>query len=140
PCLMGCYGIGVNRILAATIELGHDDNGCVLPPTIAPFEVEVLQLGGGEQVVETARRIHDELSEAGVDVLLDDRDARPGVKFNDADLIGIPLRVVVGERGLKEGNVEIKRPTDAEATIVLVADAVAETRRILGEMLSPLQG
>ncbi|MFP3937972.1 MAG: His/Gly/Thr/Pro-type tRNA ligase C-terminal domain-containing protein, partial [Phycisphaerae bacterium] len=141
PCLMGCYGIGVNRILAATIELGHDDNGCVLPPTIAPFEVEVLQLStSSEQVVETAQRIHDELSEAGVDVLLDDRDARPGVKFNDADLIGIPLRVVVGERGLKEGNVEIKRRTDAEATIVPVADAVAETRRILGEMLSPLQG
>ncbi|MGC9453761.1 MAG: proline--tRNA ligase [Phycisphaerae bacterium] len=139
-CLMGCYGIGVNRIFASAIEVGHDDNGCILPPTIAPFEVEVLQLGGGEQVAETAGRIYDELSAAGVDVLLDDRDARPGVKFNDADLIGIPLRVVVGDRGLKEGNVEIKRRTDAEPTVVPVADAVAETRRMLDEMLSPLQG
>jgi prolyl-tRNA synthetase len=140
-CLMGCYGIGVNRIFASAIEAGHDDNGCVLPVSISPFEVEVLQLStSSEPVVETATRIHDELAAAGVDVLLDDRDARPGVKFNDADLIGIPLRVVVGDRGLKDGAVEIKRRTDAEPTAVPVDDAVAEARKVLDELKRPLQG
>jgi len=135
PCVMGCYGIGVNRILACAIELGHDKNGCVLPPAIAPFEVEVLPLNNdSEAVTGEAQRIYDELQAAGVDVLLDDRDERVGVKFKDADLIGIPLRVVIGERSLKEGNVEIKRRTDAKPTIFSAAGAVDEALRILAEM------
>ena len=135
PCLMGCYGIGINRIFASAIELYSDDGGCVLPVHIAPFEVEVLPLNNDrDSVVSEARRIHDELTAAGVEVLLDDRDVRPGVKFKDADLIGIPLRVVVGERGLKEGKVEVKRRTDAKPTLVAAADATAEVTRILGEM------
>jgi prolyl-tRNA synthetase len=125
PCLMGCYGIGVNRILASAIELYHDENGIVLPAAIAPFEVIVLGLNNDKpEVVAEASRIHDELAARGVDVLLDDRDARPGVKFKDADLIGIPVRIVVGERALKEGNVEIKRRTDAKPTPVAVGEAV----------------
>jgi prolyl-tRNA synthetase len=125
PCLMGCYGIGVNRILASAIELYHDENGIVLPAAIAPFEVIVLGLNNDKpEVVAEAKRIHDELAAKGVDVLLDDRDARPGVKFKDADLIGIPVRIVVGERALKEGNVEIKRRTDDKAAPIPAGQAV----------------
>ncbi len=132
PCLMGCYGIGVNRILASAIELYHDKNGIVLPAAIAPFEVIVLGLNNDKpEVVAEAKRIHDELAAAGVDVLLDDRDARPGVKFKDADLIGIPVRIVVGERGMKEGNVEIKRRTDAKPSAIAAGDAVATAMELL---------
>ena len=139
PCIMGCYGIGINRILAAAIELGHDDNGCILPISIAPFAVEVLILNNDNaQVVAEAERIHDELTAAGVDVLLDDRDVRAGVKFKDADLIGIPLRVVVGERGLKDGSVEVKRRTEAKAVAVPAGEAVAEALRIVAEMQEQL--
>ena len=136
---MGCYGIGINRILAAAIETGHDDNGCILPISIAPFEVQVVPLNADKPaVVAEAERIHDELEAAGVEVLLDDRDARPGVKFKDADLIGIPLRVVVGERGLKDGKVEIKRRTDDKPTLVPAAEPSAEVRRIVDEMKAEL--
>jgi len=135
PCLMGCYGIGINRILAAAIEIGHDESGCILPVSIAPFEVEVIPLNNDKpEVVETAGQIYSRLSDAGVDVLLDDRDVRPGVKFKDADLIGIPLRVVVGERGLRDGNVEIKRREDAKPTAVPVDRALPETQKALDEL------
>jgi prolyl-tRNA synthetase len=134
PCLMGCYGIGVNRILASAIELYHDENGIVLPAAIAPFEVIVLSLNNDKpEVVAEASRIHDALAAKGVDVLLDDRDARPGVKFKDADLIGIPVRIVVGERALKEGNVEIKRRTDAKASPVAAGQAVERAIGLLRE-------
>jgi prolyl-tRNA synthetase len=134
PCLMGCYGIGVNRILASAIELYHDENGIVLPAAIAPFEVIVLGLNNDKpEVVAEAKRIHDALAAKGVDVLLDDRDARPGVKFKDADLIGIPVRIVVGERALKEGNVEIKRRTDAKPTPTPAKEAVGKAIELLGQ-------
>ncbi|HDZ20399.1 hypothetical protein LCGC14_0161590 [marine sediment metagenome] len=133
--LMGCYGIGINRILAGAIELANDKDGCILPVSIAPYEIEVIQLNSDSPpVVAEATRIYDELTAAGAEVLLDDRDARPGVKFKDADLLGIPLRVVVGDRGIKEGAVEVKRRTDDKPTAVPVADAVAETLRILAEL------
>jgi prolyl-tRNA synthetase len=135
PCLMGCYGIGINRILASAIELGHDKDGCVLPISIAPFEVEVLPLNNDvPAVVAEADRVYEELTGAGVEVLIDDRRARPGVKFKDADLIGIPLRVVVGERGLKEGKVEIQRRTDKTPVLVPADGAVAEVRKVLDEL------
>ena len=135
PAVMGCYGIGINRILAGAIELAFDDNGPVLPVAIAPFEIEVIQINNdSEAVVTEAERIYDELKAAGVDVLLDDRDARPGVKFKDADLLGIPLRVVVGEKGLAGGNAEVKRRTDDKPTLVPVAEAVAEALKILDEL------
>jgi len=141
PCLMGCYGIGINRILAAAIESGHDDDGCILPASIAPFEVEVLQLNNDNDAVRAeAERIHNQLAHAGADVLLDDRDVRPGVKFKDADLIGIPLRVVVGERGLKEGNVEIKRRTEDHPAIVPAAEAVNETLKVLEQLRGAVAG
>jgi len=141
PCIMGCYGIGINRILASAIEIGNDEDGCVLPVSIAPFEVEVVPLNNDKpEVVAEAERIYGELAAAGADVLIDDRDTRPGVKFKDADLIGIPLRVVVGERGLRDGNVEIKRRTDAKASAVPAGQAVAEALRIGREMKDALAG
>ncbi|MFW6132495.1 MAG: proline--tRNA ligase [Planctomycetota bacterium] len=135
PCLMGCYGIGINRILAAAIETGHDEDGCILPVAIAPFEVEVVQLNSDKpDVIAAAERIHDELAAAGADVLLDDRPVRPGVKFKDADLIGIPLRIVVGERGLRDGNVELKRRTDDKPALVGADEAVGKALELLHEM------
>ena len=139
PCIMGCYGIGINRILASAIEVGNDENGCLLPLSIAPFEAEVVPISVEDAAVAgEAERIYQELLAAGVDVLLDDRPARPGVKFKDADLIGIPLRIVIGQRGLKEGNVEIKRRTDAAPTAAPVATAVAKALEILAEMKAAL--
>ncbi len=107
--VMGCYGIGVGRTVAAAIEQGNDENGMILPAAIAPFEVNVLPVNTmhGESM-DLARAVYKGLLDKGIDVLLDDRDERPGVKFKDCDLIGIPLRVTIGERNLKEGLVEIK--------------------------------
>ena len=107
---MGCYGIGVSRIVAAAIEQNYDDRGIVFPRAMAPFGVAIVPIGWGksEQVRAEASKLHDELATAGVDVLLDDRDERPGVMFADMELIGLPQRIVIGERGLKTGEVEYK--------------------------------
>jgi prolyl-tRNA synthetase len=113
--IMGCYGIGVNRIIAAAIETHHDEGGIRWPMSIAPFCVQIVSLDArDEQVSSLATRVHDELESRGIDVLLDDRDARPGFKFKDADLIGIPLRITIGKRGLDEGIVEVKRRSEDE--------------------------
>ncbi len=109
PIIMGCYGIGVSRVLAAAIEQYADENGVVFPVPIAPYPVVVLPVSiTDEKVMSEALRIYDELNRRGIDTLMDDRDARPGVKFMDADLIGVPYRITVGARGLKEGIVEVK--------------------------------
>lgn len=115
PIIMGCYGIGLNRIMAAAIESSHDDNGICWPMAIAPFHVEIVAVDVREpEVMSAAQKLHDELEARGIEVLLDDRDARPGVKFKDADLIGIPLRITVGKRGLAEGVVELKSRTSPD--------------------------
>jgi len=105
---MGCYGIGVSRIVAAAIEQNHDERGIIWPLPIAPFQVAIAPIGYNKspEVKATADRLHDELEASGIDVLLDDRDERPGVMFADLELIGIPHRVTVGERGLKQGQLE----------------------------------
>ena len=123
---MGCYGIGVSRIVGAAIEQGNDDKGIVLPPAIAPFEVCLVPMGyhKSEAVKAAADQLYGELKAAGVDVVLDDRNERPGVMFADMELIGIPHRVVIGERGLKEGQLEYKGRRDAEASMIAQADAV----------------
>jgi len=123
---MGCYGIGVSRIAAAAIEQGHDARGVIFPRAIAPFELALAPIGLGKsaQVRETAERLYRELQEAGIDVLLDDRDERPGVMFADLELMGIPHRLVVGERGLKTGQVEYQGRCDAKATTIALHDAV----------------
>ena len=107
---MGCYGIGVTRVVAAAIEQNHDERGIIWPEPIAPFQVVLvpINLAKSQRVRETADRLYDELTRAGIEVLLDDRDARPGAKFADAELLGIPHRVVVGERGLEAGNLEYR--------------------------------
>jgi prolyl-tRNA synthetase len=134
PIVMGCYGIGVNRIIAALAETSYDDNGLIWPLSIAPYSVLVIPLNLDDaQVQQTADRVYDELTAAGIDVLLDDRAARPGFKFKDADLIGIPLRVVVGGKGLAEGIVEVKWRTEAEVRKVKTGEAVSTVRRLLDE-------
>ena len=114
---MGCYGIGVTRILGAAIEQNFDERGIIWPRAIAPFELVICPVGWGksEAVREAATRLHESLAAAGVDVILDDRDERPGVMFADWELIGVPHRVVIGDRGLKEGLVEYQARRDAEA-------------------------
>lgn len=107
--IMGCYGIGVSRVVAACIEQNHDENGIILPPAIAPFAVEILNLDvKSEAVCAKAGKIHDHIQSLGLDVLLDDRDERPGVKFKDADLIGAPMQIVIGGKGLDRGIIEVK--------------------------------
>ena len=123
--IMGCYGIGVNRILAALIETNHDADGIRWSSAIAPYSVLVLPLAMQHaELREAAEKIYAELKSRGVDVLIDDRDARAGFKFKDADLIGIPLRVALGERGIKEGIAEIKWRHNAEPTKVPLANVV----------------
>lgn len=117
---MGCYGIGVSRVVAAAIEQNHDDQGIIWPDHIAPFEVAIVPINmqKSEQVAACAESLYGELKTAGFDVLMDDRNERPGVKFADMELIGIPHRIVIGDRGLKEGKLEYKGRTDSEATEV----------------------
>jgi len=135
PMQMGCYGIGVTRILGAAIEQNFDERGIIWPAAIAPFEVVVCPVGydRSEAVKAEADRIHAELLAAGVDVILDDRGERPGVMFADWELIGVPHRVVVGDRGLKEGKVEYQGRRDAQATQVAVADVVGHVRSQVGK-------
>jgi len=117
---MGCYGIGVSRVVAAAIEQNHDEHGIIFPPPVAPFEVAVACLDVKGEAMEKAGIIHDWLSAQGIDVLLDDRDERPGVKFKDLDLMGFPIQVVVGGKGLAKGIIEVKdRRTGEKAELPL---------------------
>jgi prolyl-tRNA synthetase len=136
--IMGCYGIGVNRIVAAAVEAGHDTNGIIWPLALAPYHVLIapLQLNN-PAVVEAANSLETKLEAAGYDVLVDDRDQRPGVKFKDADLIGIPLRVVISERGLKDGTIEVKWRTDAASHNISAATA---DEAILAELETTRKG
>jgi len=124
---MGCYGIGVSRIVGAAIEQGNDEKGIILPPAIAPFAVCIVPMGyhKSEAVKAAADRLYSELKQAGFDVLLDDRNERPGVMFADMELIGIPHRVVIGERGLNEGKLEYKGRLDTEASMVAQDEIVS---------------
>lgn len=124
PLIMGCYGIGVNRILAAAVEAGHDANGIIWPLPLAPYHVVLVLLQTqNPAVMEAAAALEKQFTAAGLEVLTDDREQRPGVKFKDADLIGVPLRVVVGERGLKEGTIEVKWRTEPTARLLPAATA-----------------
>ncbi|WP_293779427.1 proline--tRNA ligase [uncultured Oxalicibacterium sp.] len=127
PIQMGCYGIGVTRILGAAIEQNFDDKGIIWPASLAPFEVVLCPMGydRSEAVKAETERLYAALTEAGVDVILDDRGERPGAMFADWELIGVPHRIVIGDRGLKEGKLEYQGRRDTEATGVAPADAVA---------------
>ncbi len=135
PFQMGCYGIGITRLLGAAIEQNHDERGIVWPRPIAPFEVVVVPLGYGRSDVvrATADALYEQLLAEGVDVLLDDRDERPGAMFADWELIGVPVRVTVGERGLKEGKVEVLVRRAMQLDQVPVGDALPAIRQALAD-------
>jgi prolyl-tRNA synthetase len=134
PFEMGCYGIGVTRIVAAAIEQNHDPRGIIFPAPIAPFAVSIVPIGYHKSAAlrEAAQRLYGELTAAGIDVLLDDRDERPGVLFADMDLIGIPHRVVLGERGLAAGNAEYKARRDEKPVDVPLGEIVPLLLKKLG--------
>ena len=130
---MGCYGIGVTRVVAAAIEQNHDANGIIWPEAIAPFQVILVPINyqKSAQVQQTTDALYEQFNAAGIDVLLDDRDARPGVKFADSELMGIPHRIVIGERGLAAGNLEYRHRRETESTEISAADPVGYIRHKL---------
>lgn len=132
--VMGCYGIGVTRLLAAIIEQHHDEHGIRWPVNVAPYQVIITPIGKDEAPLAKATELYDSLRAEGVEVLLDDRSERPGVKFKDADLLGIPVRITVGSRGLKQGTVELKKRTDSESQDVPIDGAAAAAHAALAEL------
>lgn len=134
PIIMGCYGIGVGRLLSAAVEQNHDDKGIIWPVPIAPYHVYLCPLyREGSQVAEVAEKLYAEMEAAGLEVLFDDRAESPGVKFNDADLLGIPFRVTVSARTLEKNSVELKQRKQKENTLVLRENIVADLQRLIQE-------
>jgi prolyl-tRNA synthetase len=132
PIIMGSYGVGVTRTPQAALEKYFDDKGIIWPKNIAPYLVELVPLKVDiAKHMEVAEKIYHDLMEAGIDVLLDDRDERPGVKFNDADLIGLPVRITIGEKSLKEGKVELKARCESENSLVAIDDVVEAVKETL---------
>jgi prolyl-tRNA synthetase len=130
PIVMGSYGIGAGRLLACIAEAHHDDKGLIWPMSVAPFQVYLIQMPGAEAEAEA---LYGALGAAGVEVLFDDREETAGVKFNDADLLGIPIRLTLGKRSLKEGGVEFKRRDREERSIVPLASVVSRIQAELAE-------
>jgi prolyl-tRNA synthetase len=139
---MGCYGIGVTRIVAAAIEQNHDENGILWPEAIAPFQVVLVPINyqKSARVRETADSLYRQFTAAGIDVMLDDRDARPGVKFADSELMGIPHRIVIGERGLDAGNLEYRHRGATESKEIPAADPLGYIRQRLHGLSSTAEG
>ncbi len=132
PAVMGSYGIGTERLLAAVIEANHDEAGIVWPRSLAPYDVHIVAIQPEKaDVREAAERLYEELSAAGIAALYDDRDETPGVKFNDADLLGMPLRVTVSPRNLEKASLEVKGRTEGEARLVPLEGAVEAVRGAL---------
>ena len=135
PMIMGCYGLGVGRTVAAAVEQNHDDAGIVWPRPLAPFEVELIALNPDVAAVrEAAERVYADLDAAGCEVFYDDRDERPGVKFNDADLIGFPVRVVIGKKGVEQGQAELSLRRDRARIPVPLAEAVGKVKELLASL------
>jgi len=143
PVVMGSYGIGSGRLLASVAEEYNDKYGLILPITIAPYEVHLVELAGGkgerEKVQRAAEKLYQDLMQAGVEVLFDDRDESPGVKFNDADLIGIPLRLTVGHRALQEGGIETKIRHEPEKKVILLDKAVEMVKEIIRDLYADIE-
>jgi prolyl-tRNA synthetase len=137
--LMGCYGIGINRIMASAIELKNDKNGITWPISIAPWEVIITLAGNDDDISEAGEKIYKEMLDKGIEVLIDDRDVRGGVKFKDADLIGIPVRVTIGKKSIAEGKVELKLRRENDACKVDVADATAEVVKLIEKLKAELK-
>ncbi len=141
PFVMGCYGIGVSRVVAAAIEQNHDKNGIIFPLPLAPFQVIVLNLGlKNKSICEAAEQLYQDLQARGLDVLLDDRDERPGSKFKDADLLGIPYRATVGKTFEKEGMIELRLRASGETIMLPMAEAAAGIEAMVNKKLQKLQG
>ncbi len=140
PVVMGSYGIGVGRLLACIAEEHHDDFGLCWPISVAPYQVHLVLLRGDSASEAVAEQLYDELQRAGVEVLYDDRAERPGVKFMDADLIGLPLRVTVGDRALKRGGVELKHRTSKEVALVPTGEAVVRIQSEIARLLQDIAG
>jgi len=135
-CVMGCYGVGVSRSLAASIEQNHDDYGIIWPMSIAPYQCILVPVSTKDAlVVETAEKLYQELQRLGVEVVLDDRDERAGVKFKDADLVGYPLRVTIGSKTLANGQVELRERKTGETQLVLVEDVAGQVKTIIEKAL-----
>ena len=138
PIIMGSYGIGMTRLLASLAEHYHDERGLRWPAAVAPYQVHLTALRGGEEtpvlsIAETAVSLYNQLRNAGFEVLFDDRDERPGVKFNDADLIGLPLRITVGQRALQQGSVEIALRHSGDTLHVGLEDVVNQVGLLLAD-------
>ena len=135
PIIMGSYGIGVGRLLACVAEEHHDDKGLIWPLSIAPYPVHIVVLPGkGMDVMPVVEELECSLIKLGLEPLVDERPDSAGVKFNDADLIGLPLRVTISERALKNGGLELKRRNGGEAWIVPLEDAVTEIQKVLADL------
>ncbi len=135
PFVMGCYGIGVTRTVAAAIEQNHDENGIIWPPSIAPYQVLITVISAkDEESMAVAEKTYAQLGERGIETLLDDRDVRPGVKFKDGDLIGVPLRITIGSRGLKAGILEARVRRTGETHEIPLDDAVDKIIELLKEV------
>jgi prolyl-tRNA synthetase len=136
PIEMGCYGIGISRLVAAAIEQNHDANGILWPISIAPFHVLLLPISYKDNAIrEATDKLYQELQHQGIEVLLDDRDERPGVKFKDADLVGIPLRVTIGAKSLERGCIELRWRHDGKTDEIPVADSAKSLHAILTQAL-----
>lgn len=132
PMIMGCYGIGVSRTVAAAIEQNHDEDGIIFPPPLAPFTAIITPVGAkNTEIDQAAEQVYKDLWSAGIDTLLDDRDERPGVKFKDADLIGIPLRITIGKKALAEGKVELRNRKTKEVELVEISGIVDALKKAL---------
>jgi prolyl-tRNA synthetase len=140
PCVMGCYGIGINRIFASAIELGNDANGIIWPISIAPCEVIITCVNqDDDKVARVAEDIYKQLLGKGIEVLLDDRPMHGGVKFKDADLLGIPIRVTVGQKSLAEGNVEVKQRSQSESGKVKIDAATVKVIELVNKLKEQLK-
>lgn len=132
PMIMGCYGIGVGRTVASAIEQNHDEKGIIWPLPIAPFQVYILPINVKDRhLMDTAEKVYMEMSSRGLEVLLDDRDERPGVKFNDADLIGVPVRVTIGSKTIENNKVELKLRKGGEPSLVDIGDVLERVREMV---------
>ena len=135
PMVMGCYGIGVERLMAAIVEASHDERGIIWPVAVAPYHVYLVVLNqNDETVMQAAEQLYADLGAAGITVLFDDRNESPGVKFTDADLLGMPLRITVSRRTLKNESIELKLRTDKDFTLVPLAEAVARAQAQIGAL------
>jgi len=141
PVIMGSYGIGSGRLLACIAEEYNDEYGLIWPITVAPFQVHLVVLSGrgADETLASAERLYQDLQAAGVEVLFDDREESPGVKFNDADLIGLPIRLTVSARARKQGGVEFKRRDSQEKTIIPENQVVACIKEEIASMLAEIQ-